>query len=154
MFRISVRVFGVCALGLVLAGCSTQLKRDSEVEPSYLLALRAEYLAAYPNGPHNAYVQRGEVVQGMDILAVLASWGHPVRRTKEGIHTEKWVYREEDEASKDWIEYTFVFQDNVLEDWQLARHVSEGRTLQLPGPDKSEPLTRGAYTAGKRVPQD
>jgi hypothetical protein len=154
MTHTPVRVIGLCAFAALLAGCSSQLKRSSDVEPSYLLALRAEYLAAYPDGAHNEYVQRGEVVQGMDILAVLASWGHPRRRTKEGIHTEKWVYREEDEATKDWIEYTFVFRDNVLEEWELARHVAEGRTLQLEGPSKTEPLTRGAFSTGKRVPKD
>ncbi|MDH3198552.1 MAG: hypothetical protein OEO21_09970 [Candidatus Krumholzibacteria bacterium] len=154
MTRTPVRAFTLCALAVLLAGCSSQLKRPSDVEPSYLLALRAEYLAAYPDGAHNEYVQRGEVVQGMDILAVLASWGHPVRRSKEGVHTEKWIYREEDEASKDWIEYTFVFRDNVLDAWELARHVSEGRTVQLEGPNKTDTLTRGAFTTGKRVPKD
>lgn len=153
MTRTLVRALGTCGLALLVAGCSKELRRGSDVEPSYLVALRAEYLAAYPDGPHNEYIKRGEVVQGMDILAVLASWGHPDRRTKEGVHTEKWIFREEDEASKDWVEYTFVFHDNVLDEWEIARHVSEGRTIPLQQPSKTEPLTRGAYSSGKRVPQ-
>jgi hypothetical protein len=154
MTRTPVRGLAACALALLLAGCSQQLKRLSDVEPSYLPALRAEYLATYPNAPHNEEVKRGEVVKGMDILAVLASWGHPGRRTKEGEHTEMWIYREEDEASKDWLEYTLIFHDNVLDDWEINPHLSEGRTTHVNDMNQTGPLTRGVFSRGKKVPND
>lgn len=152
MYRILRTMFQIAALALLVTGCSSNLKRVGPPESDYLIALRAEYFATNPDGPHNEYIERGEVVKGMDFLEVLASWGHPKRRMKTpDTTTERWVYREEDEDSKDWIEYTFTFRGNVLDDWQLERHFAAGGALPLKQTPVQGPLIKGADTPGKQT---
>jgi hypothetical protein len=127
--------------------CSHNPRKISGTESDYLLQLRQEYLAANPDGAYNEYIKRGEVVKGMDLLEVLAAWGHPERRTKESSLTEHWIYREVDEDSKDWVLYTFTFRRNVLAEWDLMRHFAAGGTIDVPEGRDSATLTRGEYTS-------
>jgi len=138
-------------LPLLLIGCSSQLPRV-ETTQSYLLELRAEYLAANPDGEFNEHVEQGEVVKGMDYLAVLASWGLPARRATRSDVTEDWVYREVDETTQAWVEYTFTFRHSVLDDWEIARNNAGGRELKIEG--QNSVLSRDAAASGKRVPTD
>lgn len=140
---------------LTLVACSHNPRILSGTESDYLLKLRAEYLAANPDGEHNELIKRGEVVQGMDILEVLASWGHPEVRKKEGSLTERWIYREVDEQSKDWLEYVFTFRRTVLAEWDLTRHFAAGGQINLPEGRNRATLTRGDYrnTGGSAVPK-
>jgi hypothetical protein len=139
-------------LMLILPSCSTQLHTSKEVPSSYVLALREEYFASNPDGQYNENIRNGEVVRGMDFLEVLASWGHPAERKKDSQTMEEWTYREIDEVSKDWVEYTFMFRQSILEDWSIARHVAKGGAL-MAIPKQGETLIRGQYTTGKRVPE-
>lgn len=137
-------------LAVILAGsCSSNLQKVDDKNSSYLLALRAEYLASNPDGEFNEYIERGEVVKGMDFLEVLASWGHPAARSKRADATEVWTYREVDQNNKDWIEFTFEFRGSILGDWKIARHYGAG---SLDMPPRGEVLIRGEYSGGKRVP--
>jgi hypothetical protein len=138
-------VLCLTALLLILPSCSHNPRMLSGTESDYLLKLRAEYLASNPNGMYNEYVERGEVVKGMDFLEVLASWGHPEIRKKESSLTEQWTYTEVDEASKDWVVYVFTFRRNVLSEWDLYRHFAAGGQIDLPQGRASTSLTRGDY---------
>ena len=152
MYRTPPFVLPVAVLlPLLLIGCSSPLPRV-ETSPSYLLELRAEYLAMNPDGEFNVHVEQGEVVKGMDYLAVLASWGYPTRRERRGETREDWVYREVDETTQAWIEYTFIFRHNVLGGWDIARNSAGGRGLETERRD--DVLTRDASTGGKQVPTD
>jgi hypothetical protein len=122
----------------------------SGAESDYLLELRAEYLAANPDGEFNEHVKRAEVVKGMDILAVLASWGHPDVRQKESPLTEHWVYRDVDEQTKDWLEYTLTFRRSVLTEWDLARHFAAGGRVDVPETGDSATLSRSGQEGLKR----
>jgi hypothetical protein len=131
---------------LAFVSCAPNPRIVSGTESDYLLQLRAEYLAANPDGQYNEYVSRGEVVKGMDFLAVLASWGHPDRRVKESPQSEQWEYRDVDETSKDWLVYSFKFRGSVLEEWDLIRHFAAGGLIDVPEGRDQETLTRGDYT--------
>ncbi len=148
MYRtLPVTLFLLLSLAMTLS-CSTNLQRVDDRESSYILALRAEYFASNPDGESNEYIERGEIVKGMDMLEVLASWGYPAAR-KRSDTTELWTYREVDEDSKDWIEFTFTFRSSVLGDWEVARHYGSG---SLDFPETHDVLLRGEYSSGKRVP--
>ncbi|MCH7550026.1 MAG: hypothetical protein IH969_10930 [Candidatus Krumholzibacteriota bacterium] len=149
MYRTPLLVLLLLLVLPLLGSCTSNLQKIDQGDSSYLMALRAEYFASNPDGEFNEYIERGEIVQGMDFLEVLASWGHPAARTKRADTTELWKYREVDENTKDWIEYTFIFRDNVLGDWKVARHYGEGA---LDIPQTNDVLIRGEYTPGKRVP--
>ena len=140
-------LFLLLSLPMTLS-CSSHLQRVDEPESSYILALRAEYFASNPDGEFNEYIERGEIVKGMDVLEVLASWGYPAAR-KRTETTEVWTFREVDLDSKNWIEFIFTFRSNILGDWEVARHYGSGA---LDFPQTRDVLQRGEYTSGKRVP--
>lgn len=137
---------------LAVSSCSYTPRKISGTESSYLLQLRQEYLAANPDGEYNAYVAKGEVVKGMDLIAVLASWGHPSIRKKDAPLTERWVYREVDDVSKDWVEYTFTFQSSVLTEWDLVRHFAAGGRVDVPEGRERSALAKGEYTVNNTTP--
>jgi hypothetical protein len=121
-----------------------------DTSPDYLLQLRSEYLAAHPDGEFNDYVENGEVVRGMDYLAVLASWGHPTRRARVSNATEDWIYHEVDEETDGWMEFTFTFHNKILDDWEIARFNGGSRDL---APSWESVLTRSEPPAGKSTPK-
>lgn len=149
MYRTPLLVLLILLVLPLLGSCTSNLQKVDDKDSSYLLALRAEYFASNPDGEFNENIERGEIVRGMDFLEVLASWGHPAARSKPADTSEEWTYREVDENTKDWIEYTFMFQNTVLGEWKVARHYGEGA---LDFPQTNDVLIRGEYTAGKRVP--
>jgi len=143
----------IALLLLLVPACASQLRMVDDKPASYLRALRADYLAANPTGEFNEYVKRGEVVRGMDLVAVLASWGHPARRVRNTDLSELWVYEDVDKDSKDRTEYHFFFHNAHLSDWEINRHVALGRTV-VTDPARPKVLTRRRHTSGKRVPGD
>jgi hypothetical protein len=147
MRRIPLWLLSVSVL-LLLVGCSTTLKLNHAKRPAYLSELRAEYLAENPNGPYSERVYHGEVVKGMDLYGVLASWGYPERRTHDSAIQETWTYVDGDELSGDSVEYVLGFREGVLHEW-YSTMLSTGMVpvSQLPTPP---PLT--AEPTGKSVP--
>jgi len=135
-------------VALTLA-CSHNPRRGDSGESEYIQMLRSEFFKTNPNGVYNEYIERGEVVRGMDFLEVLASWGNPIKREKPSPNVEYWVYLEEDEDSKDWIEYKFVFKKSLLDDWELFRQGAQGRVGDADDQASSaSTLTKGAGTSG------
>lgn len=134
-------------VALALA-CSHNPRRDQTTETDYIRMLREEFFQSNPDGVHNEYIARGEVVRGMDFLEVLASWGNPIKREQPTPDVEYWVYLEEDEESKDWIQYKFVFRKSVLDDWEVARHVAQGAMDTQGQSSSSSVLTKGSGASG------
>jgi len=151
MIRASLNQLWLPVLLLALSSCAPNPRIVAGSESDYLLQLRAEYLKSNPNGEYNEFIKRGEVVKGMDVVEVLASWGHPKIRTKFTDSTEEWTYREVDEQSKDWIDYTFTFRQGVLEEWELARHFAGGGSMNMPEGQSKTSLSKGAYVAGQQT---
>jgi hypothetical protein len=112
----------------VLSSCAHAPPALEETEG--VPSIRADYLRNHPAGQYNEFIRRGEVVRGMTYLEVLASWGYPearLRVPKRGL--EYWRYLARDDVSGDWIQYTFVFEDNALLEWEMTRHHSKGRAM-------------------------
>ena len=61
-------------LVVLLAACSHLPHMESTDSTS---SLRQEYLEMHPDGKYNARIMKGEVVKGMGVIEVLASWGLP-----------------------------------------------------------------------------
>jgi hypothetical protein len=145
-------LLSVSAVAL-LAGCASSLQLHQGTRPADLSELRAEYRSGNPKSPYLANVHRGEVVKGMDRLGVLASWGYPERRVRDG-DGERWVYVEEDDASGDRVTYELAFLKGVLQNWDMGRlttgmgPVSSGDTTAPPVP------VAGNEPGSKIVPQN
>ena len=131
MYRTPHNVLWLAVLLLVVSSCSSQLQMMEGQDDDYVIKLRKEYFAAHPDGEFNGYITRGEVVKGMDFLAVLASWGNPERRQKKSEAIEYWMYVDLDEVSKDWIEFQLEFSNNVLTGWDLSHHFAQGGSLTV-----------------------
>lgn len=129
--------------------CSQNPRKSQDGETEYIRMLRDEFFKTHPNGVYNEYIARGEVVRGMDFLEVLASWGNPIKREKPTPNVEYWLYLEEDADSKDWVQYKFVFKKSVLDDWEVARHGSEGAVTTTQGQSTSTSvLSKGSGLSG------
>lgn len=140
-------------LVLSIVACSQTPRMSQENETDYIRMLREEFFKTHPDGQYNERIANGEVVIGMDFLEVLASWGNPNQREKTSTSVEYWIYRDEDEDSKDWVEYRFTFRGNRLDDWELSRHVAGAGTLETPTRRNQSVLTRSGRTSKKPTPK-
>jgi hypothetical protein len=130
--RFRVRHLAYLAWIAALAiGCSTAL--PSRQETPEIASLRADYMKEFPDGPNNDHIRRGEVVKGMSLYEVLASWGIPDRRLVADNGHERWVYVLIDDLSMDWVCYEYDFRNNALSDWTTARSNTNGFALDAPG---------------------
>jgi hypothetical protein len=106
-----------------------------------LVQSREVYVDKHPGEQFNKYIERGEVVRGMNYVQVSASWGLPeTRRLSSDRKQEYWTFFGKDELSGDWTRYTFVFEEGVLADWQMDRHFAKNGALanhQTPGGEPS-----------------
>ena len=110
----------VCILAGVTA-CATAPPRRTET--TAIRQIREEYLRTYPEGPHNAEINRGEIVKGMSLYEVLASWGIPdLRRVSSERDREEWTYVLLDDNAVDWVSYDCVFHGNQLVEWFMNRN--------------------------------
>jgi hypothetical protein len=134
-----------------LTGCaSTPPSRSATPQ---IRELREDYLAEFPNGPNNDHIKRGEIVRGMSLFEVLASWGIPDARVvaTEG-NRERWIYVLLDDLSLDWVGYEYEFHGNELVDWSTTKNVRNGLPLDTPDLRRS-PLTLPAWANQTGVPQ-
>jgi hypothetical protein len=122
---------GLWIAAALLAGCATAPPQRDATDS--IRELRDDYFRTFPEGPNNGHIARGEVVRGMSLFEVLASWGIPDARTvsAEG-DKERWIYVLQDDLSLDWIGYEYEFKGNALIDWTTTRNVSNGLSLDTP----------------------
>jgi hypothetical protein len=119
------------ALAVGSAGCASA--PPPRTETPAIAELRADYLKEFPDGPNNDHVRRGEIVKGMSLYEVLASWGVPDRRLATDNGHERWVYVLLDDLSMDWVAYEYDFRNNALVDWSTTRSNSNGFSLDTEG---------------------
>ncbi len=124
------RMLLVLIAGAVLSSCAHSPRVIDENEA--VLSIRTDYLRSNPAGPYNDFIRRGEVVKGMNYVEVLAAWGFPESRLRVPERSaEYWRYVSRDELSRDWIQYTFVFEGDALAEWEMMRQASKGRAVSL-----------------------
>jgi hypothetical protein len=154
---------GICVLARLaavvaaasLAACA--VAPPTRTETTSIRQIREEFFRSYPDGRYNQNINRGEVLKGMSLFEVLASWGIPDGRViKSESNHERWIYVLVDDRSLDWVRYDFVFQSNQLTEWEKTPHVANGASLTLremsPGGEMSLP-TWARTAPGSGAPQ-
>ncbi len=102
----------------IMLGCSGV----STVEQADLTRLesREHFIELNPNSLFCEYVRNGEIIRGMNIYEVIASWGLPnVYLVSRQDHSENWVYYVEDRDSRSILIYTLTFREEMLETWEI-----------------------------------
>jgi hypothetical protein len=117
------------AVAFMIAFCACS--RVSTLERANLTSLesRQDYIRLHPEGDHNNFIQNGEIVPGMNVHEVIASWGLPnvyvVTRMEP---TEQWIYYLKDRDSLSMLIYTLRFANDSLQVWDVEqkRFVGQG----------------------------
>jgi hypothetical protein len=105
-------------LFLSMVGCSG----ISTVERAELTNLesREHFISANPSSIYCDNVRNGEIVRGMNIYEVIASWGLPnVYLVARKEPRENWIYYVQDDDTRSILIYTLTFNDNLLEGWEI-----------------------------------
>ncbi len=109
----------------LFGSCAHNPKTFKETES--IMQGRQDYVQLHPDGMYNEHILKGEVVKGMNLMEVLASWGLPnARRRSEGGSREYWTYYTQEEQSGDIREYELVFKEQSLVRWKITLSVAEG----------------------------
>jgi len=103
---------------LFTVGCSCL----STVERAELTDIksREHFISSNPGSIYCENIRNGEIIRGMNIYEVIASWGLPnvylVSRKKPH---ENWIYYVEDQDTRSILIYTLTFSDDLLDDWDI-----------------------------------
>jgi hypothetical protein len=111
-------ILAVAALIGSFIGCSgiSQSERADFTRPE----AREKFLAGHPQCLYHRQIQNGEIVRGMDIHEVMASWGLPnVYLATTGGTKEYWVYYVQVPDSRSVLIYTLAFTDTRLDGWDI-----------------------------------
>ena len=105
-------------LAVAMLGCSGV----SKVEQANLTKLesREHYIDLNPNSLFCESIRNGEIVRGMNIYEVIASWGLPnVYLVSKKDPSENWIYYVEDSDTRSILIYTLTFREEFLETWDI-----------------------------------
>lgn len=108
----------VTILVFLCLGCSgmSNIERESLTKPE----AREDYILKHPEGKHNECIRNGEIIRGMDIYEVIASWGLPnVYLAPKEEPWEYWIYYIQHDDSRVVLVYTLTFGDDLLKDWSI-----------------------------------
>lgn len=109
-------------LTVVLLGAAIGCSSISHTEREYFTRpeAREQYIIDHPNCTHSDQIRNGEIIRGMDIYEVIASWGLPnVYLVSKEQPKEYWIYYVQEEASKAVLIYTLTFGGEHLEGWDI-----------------------------------
>jgi hypothetical protein len=121
--------------------------------PPYLSEMRSEYFTANPDSPYRQAITAGTVLPGMARFDVLAAWGHPARRVRDGSELEQWTYYDVDADSGDALEYNLKFRNGVLDTWSSRTHKDVGVGFKGREDIQQQKVNKSAEPpAGKKVP--
>ena len=122
-FLVRVATLGfVIFVVIAVASCSSQLKLSKDMAERS--DIRQEYLHNNPDGQFNDHIVKSEVVKGMNVIEVLASWGLPdLRRRYKDVDSDVWTYYTVDKASSQIVTYDLVFEDRALMRWVVETDV-------------------------------
>ncbi len=120
---IAMKITGILLTAVLLCaaiGCSgiSRTEREYFTRPE----AREQYIIDHPDCAHSDQIRNGEIVRGMDIYEVIASWGLPnVYLVSEKTPKEYWIYYVQEESSKAVLIYTLTFGGERLEDWDIGQ---------------------------------
>jgi len=122
-----VLILSAVALFMTSYGCSCV----STVERANLMPVvsREEFVKQHPGGTHNDCIRNGEIMRGMSVNEVIASWGFPnVYFVTKTAPAEQWIYYIKDRNSLSMLIYTLSFADDTLRVWDVdqKRFVGQG----------------------------
>ena len=144
--------WSVPLLLLLCTGCASSSLQLLQEPPPYISDIRAEYFNANPDSPYRNDVTVATVVPGMGRFDVLASWGRPATRARDGLGMEQWTYFDVDSESGDAVEYNLVFKNGVLDRWSSRTHKETG--LAFKGrDDQPVRINSSEPPGGKKVPK-
>lgn len=112
------RTLIVVVLMCTAIGCSgiSQTEREFFTRPE----AREQYIVDNPDCQFGNQIRNGEIIKGMDIYEVIASWGLPnVYLVSKEEPKEFWIYYVQDEDSKSVLIYSLTFEDDCLEGWDI-----------------------------------
>jgi hypothetical protein len=139
----------VCSL-VAASGCSCV----SQMERANLTTAesRERYVSSNPGSQFKLNVANGEIVRGMSINDVVASWGLPnVYVVAKEKPREHWIYYMYEESTNSILEYTLSFSADTLEDWDVdQRRLSYLGTVTQIDQSRFMPLQPGEPSASKR----
>lgn len=114
----TVAIVIAALLFVSMAGCSGM----STVERAELTNLesREHFISSNPNSTYCENIRNGEIVRGMNIYEVIASWGLPnVYLVSQKKPRENWIYYVQDQDTRSILIYTLTFNDDLLEGWEI-----------------------------------
>lgn len=137
-------------LVVVMLGCSGV----STVEHADLTKLesREHFIEMNPSSQFCEYIRSGEIIRGMNIYEVIASWGLPnVYLVSRKDPSENWIYYVEDTDSRSILIYTLTFMDDMLETWEIdmKRFVDQRIVYDADTPIKLIPNDKAPRKASK-----
>jgi hypothetical protein len=109
-------------IAALLVVCTIGCSGISTVEQANLTKLesREHFIAMNPNSLFCEYIRNGEIVRGMNIYEVIASWGLPnVYLVSRRDPSENWIYYVEDPDSRSILIYTLTFREDLLDTWDI-----------------------------------
>jgi len=117
----------VVVMATVFCACSGV----STLERANLTSLesRQDFIRLHPEGVHNKFIENGEIVPGMSVHEVIASWGMPnVYVVTPMAPNEQWIYYLKDSNSESMLIYTLSFGNDTLQTWNVdqKRFVGQG----------------------------
>lgn len=130
--RITGTLLTVLLLCIAL-GCSSVSRTEREyfTRPE----AREQYIVDHPECAYRDQIKNGEIIRGMDIYEVIASWGLPnVYLVSEDRPKEHWIYYVQEESSKSVLIYTLTFDGEYLEGWDIdQKRFDDYRIVSGPG---------------------
>jgi hypothetical protein len=118
-------------------GCSSisQTEREYFTRPE----AREQYIIDHPDCAYGDQIRNGEIIRGMDIYEVIASWGLPnVYLVSEEAPKEYWIYYVQEGVSKAVLIYTLTFAEERLEGWDIDQKRFDDYRIVSGMSDKSE----------------
>ena len=116
-----MRITGILiAIALLCTGIGCSGISNTEQEFFTRPEAREQYIIAHPDCPFDNQIRNGEIIRGMEIYEVIASWGLPnVYLVSKEESKEFWIYYVQDTESKLVLIYTLTFSDVYLEGWDI-----------------------------------
>lgn len=137
----------ILVLGASGCSCVSTVERANFVPTE----TRSEYISLHPDGAFSECILNGEIVAGMTMQEVAASWGMPnvyvVTRTEP---SDQWIYYVKDRESLSTLIYTLAFSSDTLRGWDIDQKRSIGQGIVSYGDEIDRDISAPAMPTPKK----